>query len=174
LLLDVEASHQFLYRLIPKMETARTVTNIGKLDIVWKCSMGSSGRLQTSQLQRQIAPLNDLKLTVEKVPDTSEVDTPFDIECRIANNTTDREMDLRLELDAVTEGYCWSGITKTNLGLVEPKAELKSTISVFPLRTGLISVSGIKLVDMKRGEKFCFNDLTQVLIFTKLQNKSRS
>jgi len=83
-------------------------------------------------------------------------------------------MDLRLELDAVTEGYCWSGITKTNLGLVEPKAELKSTISVFPLRTGLISVSGIKLVDMKRGEKFCFNDLTQVLIFTKLQNKSRS
>lgn len=54
LLLDVEGSQQFLYRLIPKAENARTMTNIGKLDIVWKTSMGSNGRLQTSQLQRQV------------------------------------------------------------------------------------------------------------------------
>lgn len=58
LLLDVEGSHQFLYRLIPKVENARTSTNIGKLDIVWKTSMGGSGRLQTSQLQRQVLEIS--------------------------------------------------------------------------------------------------------------------
>ncbi len=30
------------------------VSNIGKLDIVWKTNMGEKGRLQTSQLQRMV------------------------------------------------------------------------------------------------------------------------
>ena len=34
--------------------TARTSTNIGKLDIVWKTTMGERGRLQTSQLSRKV------------------------------------------------------------------------------------------------------------------------
>jgi len=54
LLLDVEGSHQFLYRLVPKVDNARQATNIGKLDIVWRTTMGDRGRLQTSQLQRQV------------------------------------------------------------------------------------------------------------------------
>ncbi len=54
LFLDVESSHQFLYRLIPKADNARIMTNIGKLDIVWKTTMGTNGRLQTSQLQREV------------------------------------------------------------------------------------------------------------------------
>lgn len=53
-MLDTESSHQFLYRLIPKSEQARLATNIGKLDIVWRSAMGERGRLQTSQLQRQV------------------------------------------------------------------------------------------------------------------------
>ncbi|OXA50121.1 Trafficking protein particle complex subunit 13 [Folsomia candida] len=167
LLLDVEGSQQFLYRLIPKADNARTMTNIGKLDIVWKTSMGSHGRLQTSQLQRQITVLNDLRLIVEKVPDTSLVDKPFDTQCRIVNTTSDRDMDLRLELDPAIEGYIWVGVTKTNLGILAPTNQLNLTVSIFPFRTGLINVSGIRLVDLNRGEKFCFNDLTQVLVLQK-------
>lgn len=53
-MLDTESSQQFLYRLVPKSEQARLATNIGKLDIVWRSAMGERGRLQTSQLQRQV------------------------------------------------------------------------------------------------------------------------
>ncbi len=53
-MLDTESSQQFLYRLVPKTEQARLSTNIGKLDIVWRSAMGERGRLQTSQLQRQV------------------------------------------------------------------------------------------------------------------------
>lgn len=80
------------------------------------------------------------------------------------NLFSDREMDLRLELDSATEGYCWMGVTKTLLGTLAATAQLELTISIFPLRTGLINVSGIRLVDLKRGEKFCFNDLVQVFV----------
>jgi hypothetical protein len=30
------------------------ITNIGKLDIVWRSNLGERGRLQTSQLQRMV------------------------------------------------------------------------------------------------------------------------
>lgn len=57
-MLSTECSHQFLYRLVPKSEQARLATNIGKLDIVWRSAMGEKGRLQTSQLQRQVTELS--------------------------------------------------------------------------------------------------------------------
>ena len=53
-MLDVDDSYQFLYRLTPKLEHARSATNIGKLDIIWRTALGDRGRLQTSQLQRQV------------------------------------------------------------------------------------------------------------------------
>ena len=51
---------QYLYCLVPKAESnsnaqlLRGVTNIGKLDIVWRTNMGEKGRLQTSALQRVV------------------------------------------------------------------------------------------------------------------------
>ena len=51
---------QYLYCLTPRPEicadprTMKGVTNIGKLDIVWKTNMGEKGRLQTSALQRVV------------------------------------------------------------------------------------------------------------------------
>lgn len=56
--LDVQ---QFLYCLTPVPDVLndpkvlKGVTNIGKLDIVWKTNMGEKGRLQTSPLQRVVS-----------------------------------------------------------------------------------------------------------------------
>lgn len=55
--LDVQ---QYLYCLTPRSEVCanprllKGITNIGKLDIVWKKNMGEKGRLQTSALQRVV------------------------------------------------------------------------------------------------------------------------
>ena len=51
---------QYLYCLQPRAEarldsrTLRGESNIGKLDLVWRTSLGDRGRLQTSQLQRMV------------------------------------------------------------------------------------------------------------------------
>ena len=58
--LNAMDTRQYLYCLTPKPEIIKElkvlkgVTNIGKLDIVWKTNMGERGRLQTSQLQRVV------------------------------------------------------------------------------------------------------------------------
>lgn len=64
--LNAMDTRQYLYCLTPKPEVIKElkvlkgVTNIGKLDIVWKTNMGERGRLQTSQLQRVVG----LKISV--------------------------------------------------------------------------------------------------------------
>ncbi|ODM93596.1 Trafficking protein particle complex subunit 13 [Orchesella cincta] len=163
-MLDTECSYQFLYRLTPRSEQARLSTNIGKLDIVWRSSMGERGRLQTSQLQRQPPVLNDLRLVVDNVPDASIVDSPFEALCKLSNLTPDREMDLQLELDPTTDGYCWLGVTKSKIGSLMPNQKFSLRLTVFPIRTGIINISGIKITDLKKGEKFTFNDVVQVYV----------
>lgn len=55
---------QYLYCFVARPEASedvrllKGVTNIGKLDIVWKTNMGEKGRLQTSQLQRVVSFLH--------------------------------------------------------------------------------------------------------------------
>ena len=52
---------QYLYCLTPSRHAPsdakllKGVATIGKLDIVWKTSMGDKGRLQTSSLQRVVS-----------------------------------------------------------------------------------------------------------------------
>lgn len=59
--LSANDTRQYLYCLTPRPElyaetkVLKGVTNIGKLDIVWKTNMGEKGRLQTSQLQRVVS-----------------------------------------------------------------------------------------------------------------------
>ena len=59
--LSPKDTRQYLYCLSPRPELysdtrlLKGVTNIGKLDIVWKTTMGERGRLQTSQLQRVVS-----------------------------------------------------------------------------------------------------------------------
>jgi len=161
----VDSSYQYLYRLVPKIEHARAATNIGKLDIIWRSALGDRGRLQTSQLQRQPPLLNELKLTLEKLPDVCCVDQPFDANIKLLNTTMEREMDLHLELDqTIIDGYCWLGITKTKLGHLSASKTTTFSISIFPLRTGLINLTGIRVTELRKGEKFQFNDIGQVFI----------
>lgn len=107
-------TRQYLYCLKPKPEYAekagviKGVTVIGKLDIVWKTNLGERGRLQTSQLQRMVPPptplrrrlvcpvsapvsltqapgYGDIRLSLEVIPDTVDLEEPFDIVCKITN-----------------------------------------------------------------------------------------
>ena len=74
-------------------------------------------------------------------------------------------MDLHIDLDSSSpEGYCWLGLTKSRLGSLSGSKHTEVTLSVFPTRTGLINISGIRIIDVKKGEKFLFNDIFQVFV----------
>lgn len=104
-------SRQYLYCMKPKPEVKdnvkllRTVTDVGKIDIVWTTASGVNGRLQTSLLERKVScqvkssrqllidfhllsqspGYTGIRVTVEEVPSHVNLKEKFNITCRLTN-----------------------------------------------------------------------------------------
>uniref|UniRef100_G1KRQ8 Trafficking protein particle complex subunit 13 n=1 Tax=Anolis carolinensis TaxID=28377 RepID=G1KRQ8_ANOCA len=135
-------TRQYLYCLKPKQEFAekagviKGVTVIGKLDIVWKTNLGERGRLQTSQLQRMAPGYGDVRLSLETIPDTVNLEEPFDITCKITNCSSERTMDLVLEM-CNTNSIHWCGVSGRQLGKLHPTSSLHLTLTLLSSVQGL-------------------------------------
>lgn len=161
-------TRQYLYCLKPKPEFAekagvlKGVTVIGKLDIVWKTNLGERGRLQTSQLQRMAPGYGDVRLSLELIPDTVNLEEPFDITCKITN-CSERTMDLLLEM-CNTRSIHWCGVSGRQLGKLSPSASLSIPLKVLSSVQGLQSISGLRLTDTFLKRTYEYDDIAQVCV----------
>ncbi|ROL48553.1 Trafficking protein particle complex subunit 13 [Anabarilius grahami] len=161
-------TRQYLYCLKPKPEFAekagviKGVTVIGKLDIVWKTNLGERGRLQTSQLQRMAPGYGDVRLSLEFIPDTVNLEEPFDITCKITN-CSERTMDLVLEM-CNTRSVHWCGVSGRQLGKLSPSASLSIPLKLLSSFQGLQSISGLRLTDTFLKRTYEYDDIAQVCV----------
>uniref|UniRef100_A0A3B3C8G9 Trafficking protein particle complex subunit 13 n=1 Tax=Oryzias melastigma TaxID=30732 RepID=A0A3B3C8G9_ORYME len=161
-------TRQYLYCLKPKAEYAekagviKGVTMIGKLDIVWRTNLGERGRLQTSQLQRMAPGYGDIRLSLEMIPDTVNLEEPFDIVCKITN-CSERTMDLVVEM-CNTRSIHWCGISGRQLGKLSPGASLLLPLTIFSSVQGLQSISGLRLTDTFLKRTYEYDDIAQVCV----------
>ncbi|KAF6717859.1 Trafficking protein particle complex subunit 13 [Oryzias melastigma] len=159
---------KYLYCLKPKAEYAekagviKGVTMIGKLDIVWRTNLGERGRLQTSQLQRMAPGYGDIRLSLEMIPDTVNLEEPFDIVCKITN-CSERTMDLVVEM-CNTRSIHWCGISGRQLGKLSPGASLLLPLTIFSSVQGLQSISGLRLTDTFLKRTYEYDDIAQVCV----------
>ncbi|XP_029432033.1 trafficking protein particle complex subunit 13 isoform X3 [Rhinatrema bivittatum] len=171
-------TRQYLYCLKPKPEFAekagviKGVTVIGKLDIVWKTNLGERGRLQTSQLQRMAPGYGDVRLSLETIPDTVNLEEPFEITCKITNCSSERTMDLILEM-CNTNAIHWCGVSGRQLGKLHPSSSLHLTLILLSSIQGLQSVSGLRLTDTFLKRTYEYDDIAQVcVVSSKLKAES--
>uniref|UniRef100_A0A3P9KSW9 Trafficking protein particle complex subunit 13 n=1 Tax=Oryzias latipes TaxID=8090 RepID=A0A3P9KSW9_ORYLA len=161
-------TRQYLYCLKPKAEYAekagviKGVTMIGKLDIVWRTNLGEKGRLQTSQLQRMAPGYGDIRLSLEIIPDTVNLEEPFDIVCKITN-CSERTMDLVVEM-CNTRSIHWCGISGRQLGKLSPGSSLLVPLTIFSSVQGLQSISGLRLTDTFLKRTYEYDDIAQVCV----------
>ncbi|XP_020862943.1 trafficking protein particle complex subunit 13 isoform X6 [Phascolarctos cinereus] len=162
-------TRQYLYCLKPKQEFAekagiiKGVTVIGKLDIVWKTNLGERGRLQTSQLQRMAPGYGDVRLSLEAIPDTVNLEEPFHITCKITNCSSERTMDLVLEM-CNTNSIHWCGVSGRQLGKLNPSSSLYLALTLLSSVQGLQSVSGLRLTDTFLKRTYEYDDIAQVCV----------
>ncbi|XP_015192808.1 trafficking protein particle complex subunit 13 isoform X2 [Lepisosteus oculatus] len=168
-------TRQYLYCLKPKPEFAekagviKGVTVIGKLDIVWKTNLGERGRLQTSQLQRMAPGYGDVRLSLESIPDTVNLEEPFNITCKITN-CSERTMDLVLEM-CNTGSIHWCGISGKQLGKLSPSSSLYLTLRPLASVQGLQSISGLRLTDTFLKRTYEYDDIAQVCVVSSCLNR---
>ncbi|XP_067890390.1 trafficking protein particle complex subunit 13 isoform X6 [Heterodontus francisci] len=171
-------TRQYLYCLKPKPEFAekagviKGVTVIGKLDIVWKTNLGERGRLQTSQLQRMAPGYGDVRLSLEMIPDTVNLEEPFEVTCKITNCSSERTMDLVLEM-CNTNAIHWCGISGRQLGKLSPNSSLHLVLKLLASLQGLQSISGLRLMDTFLKRTYEYDDIAQVcVVFSHLKSES--
>lgn len=166
--LSPQDTRQFLYCLSPKSDlpskSYRGVTAIGKLDMVWRTSLGERGRLQTSQLQRMAPGYGDLRLTVEEVPSTVKSQEVFQIVCRL-HNCCDRSLDLFLELEqSLQPNLVWCSTSGRHLGEVKANSTRDVALKLLPVCTGLQAISGIRLTDTFLKRTYEHDEIAQVFV----------
>lgn len=171
--LDVQ---QYLYCLTPRAEVCanprllKGITNIGKLDIVWKKNMGEKGRLQTSALQRVAPGYGDVRVKVEQLPDAVPLETKFTIKVRLIN-CSERTMDLKLNLqNTMSLGLLWCGISGRELGQLGPNTSMVLDLNLITIRTGLLTISGLRLTDTFLKRTYEHDELAQIFVYHDCDN----
>uniref|UniRef100_A0A8D3AK48 Trafficking protein particle complex subunit 13 n=1 Tax=Scophthalmus maximus TaxID=52904 RepID=A0A8D3AK48_SCOMX len=120
------------------------------------------GRLQTSQLQRMAPGYGDIRLSLEMIPDTVNLEEPFDIICKITN-CSERTMDLELEM-CNTRSIHWCGVSGRQLGKLSPAAFLSLPLTLLSSVQGLQSISGLRLTDTFLKRTYEYDDIAQVCV----------
>ncbi|VDO66334.1 unnamed protein product [Heligmosomoides polygyrus] len=147
---------QFLFCLSPKdahSAVYKDMTNIGKLDMSWRTSMGERGRLQTSPLQR-IAPTHgDVRLSVENLPATVPVRKPFTVDCKLYN-CCERSLDLQLELQNMSSTLVFCSISGVSLGQLPPNGSVSFSVEMLPISIGFQVITFFS-VDFAAFVKLC-------------------
>ncbi|CAH1772495.1 unnamed protein product [Owenia fusiformis] len=169
--LNAMDTHQYLYCLTPKPDVLannkqlKGVTNIGKLDIVWRMNIGEKGRLQTSALQRMAPGYGDVRVTVDSIPDIVEIEKPFNVTFKVAN-CCERMMDLVLDLkNSNKHALYWCGISGRQLGKLGPGENIQLNLTMLATTTGLQTINGLWLTDSFLKRTYEHDDLAQIFVY---------
>lgn len=162
---------QYLFCLTPKQEVRenvkllKTVTVIGKLDIMWTSGVGSRGHLQTSQLERMGPSYSDVRLTILSIPSTVRYKEIFNITCRISNcSDTDLELYIYFDNLAKDQSILWLGISGRSLGILTSGASIDVNLTAYPIRTGLSAIPPLKITDACSKSDYNYEEIAYVFV----------
>ncbi|XP_033236848.1 probable trafficking protein particle complex subunit 13 homolog isoform X1 [Drosophila pseudoobscura] len=176
-MLQPNNSCQFLYCIKPKVQKAtdihalRQLSNVGKLDIVWRSNLGEKGRLQTSQLQRLPYECKDLRFEVINALNTVKIGTIFTFNCRVTN-TSEHTMKLHVRLVTKLSPECqYTGCADFKLDELNTGENAEFPLSVSPSKLGLIKIADLLLVDTENNEHYSIEKVVEVFVVDSDYNK---
>ncbi|RWS24584.1 trafficking protein particle complex subunit 13-like protein [Leptotrombidium deliense] len=151
---------QYLFCLTPKPELRaninllKSVTVIGKLDIVGTSAIGVKGHLQTSPLERMPPNYNDIRLTVEGVP--SQV--------ALKQNKQDMEPYLYFDNKSTEQSILWLGISGKSLDKLAPLSSAVFSLTGYPIKNGLHPIPSIRITDVLSKNHYDFSEIAYVFV----------
>lgn len=110
----------------------------------------------------------DLRLTVLEAESMCKIATPFVFKCRVTN-TSQRSMELGLNFNLKPQrGQAFTGSSEQVLGAIEPEKFKDFTLTIFPTRLGIFSISNLQLTDVFMKRSYEFEDILQVFVVNDL------
>ena len=164
-------TRQYLYLLVPKKDVEftilKTTPSLGKLDITWSTQLGSTGRLQTSQLQRKIPSMDAFELSVLSQPSEIQVETPFKVHCRLKNNLASDPLRLVLAFDLSKMTHVMAiGSLECQFGQLQGQEQVEFDLEFLALYPGLHRIPGISVTESLSGVSKNVDSLTDVFVLS--------
>ncbi|CAF0943775.1 unnamed protein product, partial [Brachionus calyciflorus] len=152
---------------------------IGKLDISWRYSFGEHGHLQTHPLGPPVEYTNklhnDIELKFQRNSKEFYLENEILIICEIKNKS-DRELDLLMKLENSENNeritFLWNCELIHQIGCLSPNESHFIELSVVPLRTGILRLSGITITDLFLKRKHEFSPVLNIFVVPKQDNTS--
>ncbi|KAJ2018579.1 Trafficking protein particle complex subunit 13 [Coemansia sp. S680] len=169
---------QYLYRLRTQIDAEQTTvdqerevqyaTALGKLDILWRGSFGSFGRLQTSQLLRKSPGMFLLEIEGVEIlgaeKNTATLEEAFVVRAQV-RNVSERRMVVSATVHAHTHPMVIScGAAQHRLGEIDVGETRTLDLEFLALAPGVQRVGAVVLVDSLSGYTREVGHLLEVLI----------
>ncbi|OAE28661.1 hypothetical protein AXG93_2865s1020 [Marchantia polymorpha subsp. ruderalis] len=142
-------TRHFLYQLTappPDPGVAKIpVTNaLGKLELLWRTTLGEPGRLQTQQILGNPVPRKEVSLEIAELPSRIILERPFLVRVTVNNSTDHRVGPLQISMSQEDAQGVKRAIVVNGLW----------SLSLVATAIGVQRIIGIRVVDVRDGKVF--------------------
>jgi hypothetical protein len=157
---------QYLYMLRPvDIDVASSITDLGRLDIVWRTTLGQPGHLQTAQLLRKELNKTSFDVTVKRIPSPILPESLFKLTLTIRNNVEGERMQLSITAEKSKMGAIkLKGDHEIELGFLNGLETLDCDLELIAIESGSHLIKGLKLRDAVTGLDFDLETLGYIKI----------
>ncbi|KAJ3385045.1 hypothetical protein HDU92_003272 [Lobulomyces angularis] len=141
---------QYLFKLDPlenKLEEARAIQNLGKLEISWRSIFGQLASLETSDLTTKPLKVEAFELAIISIPDVIYSEEPFKLKLSLKNNSNTKAHYIISAVKVKMSSILLNGNSDLDLGEFLEKEEKNFEMEFFPLLTGLHKIVGVKVIE---------------------------
>ncbi|CAM6041022.1 unnamed protein product [Sphagnum compactum] len=164
----------FLYQLkrpsgastVAKAEGSNT---LGKLEIMWRTTLGEPGRLQTQQILGNPIARKEVNLHIVELPSRVLLERPFLVRLSVSNQTDRHIGPLQISMSqddaqGVSRAIVVNGLWTMVVPQLEPFASTDFNLSLVATAVGVQKITGIAVVDVRDGKPYDTLLATEVFV----------
>jgi hypothetical protein len=164
----------FLYQLTrpsgaPTVAKAEGSNTLGKLEIMWRTTLGEPGRLQTQQILGNPIARKEVNLHIVELPSRVLLERPFLVRLSVSNQTDRHIGPLQISMSqddaqGVSRAIVVNGLWTMVVPQLEPFASTDFNLSLVATAVGVQKITGIAVVDVRDGKPYDTLLATEVFV----------
>ncbi|KAJ7548624.1 hypothetical protein O6H91_07G019900 [Diphasiastrum complanatum] len=142
---------------------------LGKLELMWRTTLGEPGRLQTQQILGTPIPRKDVELQVMELPSHVTLEQPFLVRICVSNHTEHKVGPLKVSMSPMDDLGIMSTIVVNGLWIMivpqlEPYASTDLTLNLVATAIGIQKIAGVQVADVQDGKVYDTLATTEVFV----------
>eukprot|EP01130_Rhizamoeba_saxonica_P005659 TRINITY_DN2250_c3_g1_i2.p1 TRINITY_DN2250_c3_g1~~TRINITY_DN2250_c3_g1_i2.p1 ORF type:complete len:412 (-),score=68.85 TRINITY_DN2250_c3_g1_i2:42-1277(-) len=138
---------------------------LGKIRISWSSYFGEEGCYSTDIIENKVPNRKRMvSLVITDVPEFLEIGKPTDITISVINMSRRKVISPVVTIDnAKQDGLFINGVISKTLDELPPGEQVQTSFSIIPVRKGVHTLSGVKVLDAYTQRSSEFSDIIDLL-----------